>query len=141
MEQRVSNGSFISIHFSSLSFYASDKNSFFRGERKRQKKRKKKKKGKRNKNERIKDSRKSFATVFVMTEKKRERKRRRREEDTSVVLSSLIGTRPVLSARCQSIIENARRLDERRRDRHRYIYIYDPTRQNSQLQESVRIST
>lgn len=73
--------------------------------------------------------------------KKRERKRRRREEDTSVVLSSLIGTRPVLSARCQSIIENARRLDERRRDRHRYIYIYDPTRQNSQLQESVRIST
>lgn len=81
-----------------------------------------------------------------MTDKKKERERGKasRRGRGSVVLSGLIGTRSVLSARCQSIIENARRLDERRRDRHRYIYIHlyiRPTRQNSQLQESVRIST
>lgn len=123
MEQRVSNGSSIYLSFPLLSsFYASDKNSFFRGERKKKKEKKKRKR----KNERIKDSRKSFATVLVMTDKKKERERGKasRRGRGSVVLSGLIGTRSVLSARCQSIIENARRLDERRRDRHRYIYIH-----------------
>lgn len=60
-----------------------------------------------------------------MTDKKKERERGKasRRGRGSVVLSGLIGTRSVLSARCQSIIENARRLDERRRDRHRYIHL------------------
>lgn len=141
MEQRVSNGSSIYLSFPLLSsFYASDKNSFFRGERKKKKEKKKRKR----KNERIKDSRKSFATVLVMTDKKkreRERGKASRRGRGSVVLSGLIGTRSVLSARCQSIIENARRAEKRSASIYTSIYIYDPTRQNSQLQESVRIST
>lgn len=136
----MSNGSSIYLSFPLLSsFYASDKNSFFRGERKKKKEKKKRKR----KNERIKDSRKSFATVLVMTDKKKERERGKasRRGRGSVVLSGLIGTRSVLSARCQSIIENARRAEKRSASIYTSIYIYDPTRQNSQLQESVRIST
>lgn len=78
-----------------------------------------------------------------MTDKKKERERGKasRRGRGSVVLSGLIGTRSVLSARCQSIIENARRAEKRSASIYTSIYIYDPTRQNSQLQESVRIST
>lgn len=115
MEQRASNGS--SILSSPLSFYASDKNSFF--EEKDKKKKIERKEGRKEKrNERIKDSRKSLATIVVMTDKKEtEREREWR---------GLIGTRPVLSARCQSIIANARRLEEEI-GIDIYIHTRDPT--------------
>lgn len=116
----MSNGSSIYLSFPLLSsFYASDKNSFFRGERKKKKEKKKRKR----KNERIKDSRKSFATVLVMTDKKKEREReeRRREEDEEawsyLVLSEL--GRFYRHAANRSL----KTLDERRRDRHRYIHL------------------
>lgn len=114
----MSNGSSISI-LSSPFMHPIKILSFEEREKDKKKKRGTKKKRKK-KNERILS--KIFCTVLVMMDKKeRERERKGAAKRTSVVLSGLIGTRSVLSARCQSIIENARRLDEKR---SASIYIY-----------------
>lgn len=74
----------------------------------------------------------------MMDKKEREREKapRRGQAWSYLVLSELGRFYRHAANRSLKTLEGSTR-----RDRHRYIYIYDPTRQNSQLQESVRIST
>lgn len=108
-----------------LSFYASDKNSFFRGERKRQKKKKRgTKKKRKKKNERILS--KIFCTVLVMMDKKereREKAPRRGQAWSYPVLSELGRFYRHAANRSLKTLEGSTR-----RDRHRYIYIYTTLR-------------
>lgn len=117
MEQRASNGS--SILSSPLSFYASDKNSFF--EEKDKKKKIERKEGRKEKrNERIKDSRKSLATIVVMTDKKETE----RERESGVVLSELGRFYRHAANRSLQTLEGSKK-----RSASIYIYIHtrDPT--------------
>lgn len=108
-----------------LSFYASDKNSFFRGERKRQKRKKRgTKKKRKKKNERILS--KIFCTVLVMMDKKerkREKAPRRGQAWSYLVLSELGRFYRHAANRSLKTLEGSTR-----RDRHRYIYIYTTLR-------------
>lgn len=135
MEQRVSNGSSISIL--SSPFMHPIKILSFEG-REKDKKRKEEQRKKERKNERILS--KIFCTVLVMMDKKereREKAPRRGQAWSYLVLSELGRFYRHAANRSLKTLQGSTSGEEIGID----IYIYDPARQNSQLQESVRIST
>lgn len=135
MEQRVSNGSSISIL--SSPFMHPIKILSFEG-REKDKKRKEEQRKKERKNERILS--KIFCTVLVMMDKKereREKAPRRGQAWSYLVLSELGRFYRHAANRSLKTLQGSTSGEEIGID----IYIYDSARQNSQLQESVRIST